>query len=265
LLVLVPDHFLLPVVHRSWQQHQIQAIKLKNELDMQNLANNEDAEKVRAERSKNNQVYKDQYDEQKEIRTREYNSYIKQTEVEGQKIEADMKEITLRLRLEKEQALQQLALEGEEEAVRIAAESAAKIQEMEAEAELQIAQMDGEALKALAQAELRSNKHLQKAREFELTNKQLDIYHQLAQNPDLVVSASEDEKTNLMMMADSVLKSEQGKDGDGSMLANLNMLRLASNAYGLRSDVYIPEGAAAAGAAGGETGGAGGETWGTRR
>mmetsp|Transcript_106289 Transcript_106289/g.307846 ORF Transcript_106289/g.307846 Transcript_106289/m.307846 type:complete len:82 (-) Transcript_106289:56-301(-) len=80
-------------------------------------------------------------------------------------------------------------------------------------------------------------------------------------NPDLVVTASEDEKTNLMMMADSVLKSEQGKEGDGAMLANLNMLRLASNAYGLSSSVYIPSNDVA----GAESAGAGGEAWGTRR
>ena len=80
-------------------------------------------------------------------------------------------------------------------------------------------------------------------------------------NPDLVVTASEDEKTNLMMMADSVLKSEQGKEGNGAMLANLNMLRLASNAYGLSSNVYIPSNDAA----GAASAGAGGETWGTRR
>jgi hypothetical protein len=49
---------------------------------------------------------------------------------------------------------------------------------------------------------------------------------------------------NMMLLADNVLTS----NGDGAhsthegMLANLNMLRLASNAYGLRSDTYIPPG-----------------------
>ena len=38
------------------------------------------------------------------------------------------------------------------------------------------------------------------------------------------------------------------------MLANLNVLRLASNAYGLRSDVYIPEGGGGAAAGGGVVG-----------
>jgi len=251
----------LQAFEKMTQQHQIQAIKLKNELDMETLNNQEDAEKFKAEKGKSNQVYKDQYDEQKEIRAREYNSYKKTTQVEQQKIAADMKEVTLRLRLEREQALQQLALEAEEQAVKITAEAAAKIQEMEAETELQVAQMNGEAQKALAAAELASNKHLAKKREFELTDKQLDIYNKLSMNPDLVVTASEDEKTNLMMMADSVLKSEQGKEGDGAMLANLNMLRLASNAYGLSSSVYIPSNDVA----GAESAGAGGEAWGTRR
>ena len=48
----------------------------------------------------------------------------------------------------------------------------------------------------------------------------------------------------MMLLADNVLTS----NGDGAhathegMLANLSMLRLASNAYGLRGDTHIPPG-----------------------
>ena len=82
-------------------------------------------------------------------------------------------------------------------------------------------------------------------------DKQLDVYDSLAKNPDLIISASSNENTNLMLMADSVLEKQSGDNSsNGGMLANLNLLRLASNAYGLRSDTYIPEeGARTVGAA----------------
>ena len=152
----------LQAYEQQQQQYDIQAIQLRNALDMQKLNQGEAMEKTRAEMNKSNQVYKDQYAEAQVIRMREYNDFVQQTNVEKEKIQADKKEIVLRLRLQKEEELQKLALEAEEAATRVQAEGAAKIQELQAETKFKIAQMDGESIKALAAAEEKSDQHLVK-------------------------------------------------------------------------------------------------------
>ena len=161
-------------------------------------------------------------------------------------------------------------------------ETEASVQELLAETHLKIATDEGIAQTTLAAAEERSNAHLLKARQIELTDKQLAVYEALASNDKILVSDSKDKGSfarpascvcatssppcrrctsfdvpsivasgcnassdfNMMLLADNVLTS----NGDGAhathegMLANLTMLRLASNAYGLRGDTYIPPG-----------------------
>ena len=92
---------------------------------------------------------------------------------------------------------------------------------------------------------LRQHSHalLLKARQLELTEKQLGVYAALANNADVLVSDTHDKDVNMMLLADNVLHTSDAASAEtthGGMMANLNMLRLASNAYGLRQDTYIP-------------------------
>lgn len=106
-----------------------------------------------------------------------------------------------------------------------------------------MARFEGEAKKVLANAELESNKYLGKSREFELRGKRLDVYQSLAMNKSLVISGSGDKDFNMLLLADNVL-STQGKSsvgGQASLMSELNMMRLASHAYGLSNGTYIPD------------------------
>ena len=69
------------------------------------------------------------------------------------------------------------------------------------------------------------------------------MYKALAKNDDVLVTSSADKDMNMMLLADNVLHTSDAASAEtthGGMMANLNMLRLASNAYGLRQDTYIP-------------------------
>ena len=70
------------------------------------------------------------------------------------------------------------------------------------------------------------------------------MYERLALNEDVVLSDSRDAEFNMLLLADNVLKKQAGADPThASLLAELNMMRLASAAYGLgKGGAYIPEG-----------------------
>jgi hypothetical protein len=58
------------------------------------------------------------------------------------------------------------------------------------------------------------------------------------------MSASADPNFNLLMLADNVLagSNASGEEGHRSLMAELNVLRLAASAYGLRSgETFIPD------------------------
>jgi hypothetical protein len=112
--------------------------------------------------------------------------------------------------------------------------------------QLALAKFLGEKKKCLADAEFESNQYLVKAREFQLRDKQLDVYERLALNEDVVLSDSKDAEFNMLLLADNVLKKQAGANPThASLLAELNMMRLASTAYGLeKGGVYVPEGGA---------------------
>ena len=71
-------------------------------------------------------------------------------------------------------------------------ETEASVQELLAETHLKIATDEGIAQTTLAAAEERSNAHLLKARQIELTDKQLAVYEALASNDKILVSDSKD-------------------------------------------------------------------------
>ena len=96
-------------------------------------------------------------------------------------------------------------------------------------------------LQAIAEAEAKSNEYLLKARQFQVIDRQLDVYQALVRNPATVVTDSVDKDFQQLLLADSVLSGQTGgQGGHASILSELNLMRLAGSAYGLRSDTYIP-------------------------
>jgi len=79
------------------------------------------------------------------------------------------------------------------------------------------------------------------ARKYAIRDKKLEVYARLAANESLVLSNSTDKETNMLLLADSVLKAQGSNKSEAQIMADLNMLRLASHAYGLGSGTYIPE------------------------
>ena len=160
---------------------------------------------------------------------------------EVDKIVAECSEQTTKLRFEKEQVLQTLALEAEQEAKMLRATSDAQVTELKAETQFTIASKEGEAAKTMALAEEKSNKILLKAREIELTEKELAVYGALASNDEVTISDSAEKDVNMMLLADSVLASDSSENTEKGNLARLNMLRLATTAYGLTNATYMPQ------------------------
>jgi regulator of protease activity HflC (stomatin/prohibitin superfamily) len=161
---------------------------------------------------------------------------------EVHKIKAEMKELTTKLNFDYFQALQTLKLEADEKSESIKADTEAQIAELEAESKFKIAELEGEAKKTLAKAEKDSNNFLTKKREFALREKKIDIYESFAKNRNVVLSNSKDAEFNMLMLADNVLANQKSGGAHSRVLAELNMLRLASNAYGLRKETYVPDG-----------------------
>ena len=128
-----------------------------------------------------------------------------------------------------------------------------QINKIKAETKFSVATFEGDAKKALAQAELEANKYLLKMRQFELRDKHLDTYEALAKNKEVVLSDSSAADFNMLLLADNVLASSKaggaGAQGHSKLLAELNMLRLASSAYGLQQTTYFPDGKAELGPA----------------
>lgn len=225
---------------RMEQVFEMQAIRLKNETDAMNLSYHELQERARAEGSKMTQILKDQLAEKTAVRTREFNEYEQQTRMEEAKIRAECDEELLKLDLEKQQVLQKVKLEAREQAETLVANHRAELEEFKAEAHLSISRLKSEAKVLLSDAEFKSDERLVKSREWQLRNKQLDVYANLAENQEVVLSSSSDPDENRMLLADSILSNEGQGQSQASVVAQLNLLRLAGHAYGLRQGNYIP-------------------------
>jgi regulator of protease activity HflC (stomatin/prohibitin superfamily) len=224
------------------QTFEMQSIRLKNDEDKLKLDYKEKEEIAKVEGGRDVQAARDALSERKAERDKALADFKQGTVTEERKIKAEMKEITTKLQFEYQQVLQTLKLEAEEKAAAIEADADAQINELRAETKFKIAELEGEAKKAMANAEKESNNFLVKKREFELRGKKLDVYESFAKNSSVVLSNSKDNDFNMLMLADNVLAKQDSQGGHQGVLAELNMLRLASNAYGLRKDVYIPDG-----------------------
>ena len=63
----------------------------------------------------------------------------------------------------------------------------------------------------------------------------------LASNDEVTISDSAEKDVNMMLLADSVLASDSSENTEKGNLARLNMLRLATTAYGLTNTTYMPQ------------------------
>jgi regulator of protease activity HflC (stomatin/prohibitin superfamily) len=224
------------------QTFEMLSIKQKNEKGKLTLANTELQHIAETEGQRDVQAARSALNERKADREKAFNDFVQGTVTAEAKIHAAAAEETTKLDFQKTQVLQTSKLTANETAAQIAADTAAQIRELSAEAQLKVATLEGEAKKALAQAEFDANKFVAKSREYSLRAKQLDVYRALAENREVVLSSSADKDFNMLLLADNVLahKGENGEKGHAGLVAELNMLRLASTAYGLRSDTYIP-------------------------
>jgi hypothetical protein len=157
-----------------------------------------------------------------------------------------MVEDTTKLEFQYHQTIQTAALFAEEKAAQIKAVNESKIRTVKAETKLKIAELEGEATKCMAAAEENSNNYLEKAREMQLVDKRLDVYQALARNANTVLLGDESKESkdyNSMLLADSVLHQTGDVEDEstssrhhGKLVNQLNMLRIATAAYGMRQE-----------------------------
>jgi hypothetical protein len=228
------------------QTFGMQSIRLKNEED-KNMLDFEETEAMgRVEGGRDVQASRDALAERQAERDKLLADYRQGTWTEESKIQAEMREATTKLKYEYEHVLQTLKLEAQEKAREIEANSKAQIEELKAETKLQVSRLNGEAMKIISKAEADSNQYLVIKRALEIREQKLDVYESFSSNKDVVLTSTDNKDFNMLMLADNVLETTANDEEDEDELhSGLNKLRLASNAYGLRGDTYIPQGTTA--------------------
>jgi regulator of protease activity HflC (stomatin/prohibitin superfamily) len=223
------------------QQFEMQAITLKNEAFARQIDHKEEQEKAEVEGARDVQLARDKYFERIAVRERQISDFKEHSRQEISKLEAETEENCITLEFEKRRAYQLLKLEAEEEAANIIATADAKVRETAAGAELEVTKCNANAQIIMSEAEAKADELLSSARELELIDARLGVYESLVKNKDVVISGSSDASLNSLLLSDSVLAGQtRGKSHD-SLLAELNVLRLASAAYGLEKATYIPD------------------------
>ena len=219
------------------QKFEMQKIRLGNEVEQSKLNNHEKEEKQRTIGAKDVQSLRDELKEKRTRHARVEAEFAEQTEAEVNKIKAATTEQAKALSLEKARVLDPLKLSAEEEAELAEAQASAEVEKLRADTRSTVARNRGEAETKVAEAEERANKKLEKKRELDVIDKRLDVYEALANNPQVVVSDSSDAEHTRLLVSDSVLAANAGQyETDQDLVARLNVLRLASNALGMRSE-----------------------------
>lgn len=219
------------------QKFEMQKIRLGNEVEQAKLNNHEKEEKQRTIGAKDVQSLRDELKEKRTRHARVEAEFAEQTEAEINKIAADTTERAKALSLEKARVLDTLKLSAEEEAELAEANTAADVEKLRAETRSTVARNRGEAETKVAEAEERANAKLQKKRELDVVDRRLGVYEALARNPRVVVSDSADAEHTRLLVSDSVLNANVGRyETEKDLVARLNVLRIASNALGMRSE-----------------------------
>jgi regulator of protease activity HflC (stomatin/prohibitin superfamily) len=222
------------------QQFEMQAIKLKNEVYSRQIDHKEQQEKAQVEGSRDVQLSRDIYSERIAAGEREVSDFYEHSRQEVSKMEAETKEICISLQFDKQRVHQALALEAEEKAATIAADADAKVRITAAEADLNVAKHNANATLTMADAEGKADQLLAEQRNLEILDARLGVYESLVKNKNVVLSGSSDTSLNKLLLSDAVLADQSQNSSHTQLLAELNVLRLASAAYGLDKSTYIP-------------------------
>ena len=225
------------------QSFEMQTIQLSNEAFARKVDHQEQQERSQVVGARDVQAERDRLKEVKAQRYRELQEFEEYTRQEQKKIVAETTELMVGLEFKKKRVLQTLRLEAEDEAKSIRASAQAKVHEVQAKAELDVARENAKATGVMAEAELKADAMLTTQREMELIDKKLDVYNSFVDNDGVVVSGSDEKEVNTLLLSDSVLNDKNQNNSHNSIMAELNVLRLASSAYGLqKGGTYIPGG-----------------------
>lgn len=223
------------------QRFEMQAISLNNATRAREVDHAEFQEKAEVEGGRDTQASSDTFSERKAVRDRELQDYMEHSRQEVSQLSAETKEMCISLDFEKKRVYQGLALEAEEESATIIAEASARVRETAVAAELAKAKHTANAELVIADAEAKADELLETRRKLEIADAQLDTYEAFVRNKSVVISASKDVSLNKMLISDNVLADQAAGKTHNTMLAELNVLRVASAAYGIDKNTYIPD------------------------
>lgn len=224
------------------QRFEMQNITLTNEYNAKKVDYDELRDKTEAEGSRDVQAIRDKLTERKAAGLRTLKDFKEHTLSKTMTMQAETSEICVNLDFEKRRMLQKLSLEASEEAKQIEADASAKVKEITAEADLGVAKHNARGQVVVAEAESQADKLLTTQRELEITDRRLDVYESFVNNEAVIVSGSGDADINKVLLASKMMDGGQKNKSHEMLVAELNLMRLASNAYGISSASYIPEG-----------------------
>ena len=219
------------------QKFAMLEIKCENEVEQLKLQNDEKESKQKAVGAKEVQDLKEDLAIKRAKHRRQLAEFNEHTTSECHKIEADTKEQANSLALEKARVLDTLRLSAQEEAALAEAQAEAEVQRFRAKTEATVAHNRAEAATTVAQAEKNANAALKKKRELDIDEKRLDVYQALASNKQVVVTDATDAESARLLVSDAVLQQHGGQQSsEAALVAKMNVLRVASNALGMRSE-----------------------------
>ena len=219
------------------QKFAMLEIKCNNEVDQLKLQNDEKESKQKAVGAKEVQDLKEELAIKRAAHRRLLTEFNEHTISDVHKIEADTKEQANSLALEKARVLDTLRLSAQEESALAEAQAEAEVQRFRAKTEAAVAKNRAEAATTVAQAEKNANQALKKKRELDIDEKRLDVYQALASNGQVVVTDAADAESARLLVSDAVLMEHGGaQSSEAALVAKMNVLRVASNALGMRSE-----------------------------
>lgn len=225
------------------QQFEMQGITLKNELNARRVGYTEENEKSEVEGARDTQKTADKLNERKATGQRTLSDYEESTRQEVSKLTAETTEMIVGLDFDRKRLMQNLSLEADAEARRIRDEASAAVRTAFSEADLKVVTHKANATKILADADEKADVLLKTARELDLIDERLEVYNSFVSNKSVIISASDAEQVNTLLLSDTVLRDTTSGMAPHELLAQLNVLRLASSAYGLQApgQSYIPD------------------------
>ncbi len=223
------------------QRFEMQAITLTNEFNAKKVDYVELQDKGQSEGSRDVQAVKDKLTERQAAGNRSLKDYREHTRSEIVTLQAETSEMCVGLDFEKKRMLQKLSLEAHEEAKAVEADAIAKVKETSAEADLGVAKHNAKGEITVAEAESAADKLLMTQRQLELIDRRLDVYASFVDNQNVILSGSGDKDVNTLLLAGGLMDGGEKNLSHEKLMAELNVLRLAGNAYGITNTAYIPE------------------------